>query len=142
MKKKSFQISYFIIFILLISFYTGCKASKEMTTEKWCKIQKELADIGINKYFNAFIDKEYEEMAESYVQYVKDSQAVYKKYNTTGALLTKWQAEHREEITSHLESHPEIDFRKIYGDKYNKFSLNIYYFLEEKVKRETEPDII
>ncbi len=136
MKKLSTKVSYFILIMFLIAVITGC-SSKEMTTKKYCRIQKEIADLGINNYFDFFINKKYDEMKKSYSQYVKECSAIYKKYNTTGVLLKQWGDEHEEEIANCLKSHPELDYRKIHGNKYDSFTWNIYYFLEKKVKHET-----
>ena len=117
--------------------FTGC-GSKDMTAAKWCKIQKKLADIGMEKYFDAFKGKEYDETAKSYEQYVNDCRKIYYKYYATADYLTEWQKGHKEEISECLKTNPKLDFRKIYGEKYDQFVMNVFYFLEEKVKRESE----
>jgi len=127
-----------IIILGLMFFIIACAEDKTLTVEKWCKIQKKIADIGMKKYFDAFNNKSYEEMAKSYEQYVKDSQKVYQKYNVTSFYLNEWEKEHKQEISSFLESHEDLDFKKNYGEKYNQFVLNVFRFLEEKVQRETE----
>ena len=135
MRKRFIQFSGLFIIMVLFAGFSGCSKPNELTEEKYCMIQKEIADLGINKYFDVFNNKVYNEMKESYVQYVKEVKGIYEKYNTTDELVEAYGNIYEEEITAFLITHPEMDYEKIHEEKYEAFTMNVYKFLEQKINQ-------
>ncbi len=59
----------------------------EMTVDLYCKVSNEEKALLMEKYWDKFKDKSYEEVKDVYEQYQKDEDAIYKKYGIEDPLI-------------------------------------------------------
>ncbi len=109
----------------------------EITPELYCKMLHEMVTIGVERYYDSLVDKEYKDVKEIYLRYRNEREALYEKYNVEEADVNSYRSSYSNEIRDYLKEHPELKW----NDTPEKQKFNIAYakltwaWVEEELKK-------
>ncbi len=109
----------------------------EITPELYCKLQHEMVAIGIEKYYEGLVDKEYKDVREIYLRYRNEREARYEKYKVEEADVNSYKSSYGDEIRNFLKENPELRW----NDTEEKQKFNLTYqkltwaWVEEELKK-------
>ncbi|MDD4150092.1 MAG: hypothetical protein PHE33_08690 [Bacteroidales bacterium] len=93
----------------------------EMTVELYCKVNNELKALLMEKYWDKFKDKTYEEAKDDYAQYIKDEQAICEKHGIIDQLdLSNFFRGNFSEIEKFQDNNPDYKDYPEYQDAKEK----------------------
>jgi hypothetical protein len=107
----------------------------EVTTELYCNVYKEINAIKMEKYWDKFKDKEYEEVKDVYEDYLKEEQTILEKYGLEGfGDLQSYFREHFKEIEEYRANDPEY----VEYPNYQEVKFKLAEFAGAKADEEAE----
>jgi hypothetical protein len=95
----------------------------EITPELYCKLQHEMVTIGVEKYYERLIGKEYKDVREIYLKYRNEREALYEKYKVEEADVNSYRSSYGNEIRDYLKEHPGLKW----NDTEEKQRFNLTY---------------
>jgi hypothetical protein len=151
---KRAGLRFLIVFILTFLFSLACGSKEgekvkedervgeksgrtEITAELFCKMQHEMVTIGVEKYYDSLVDREYADVKEIYLRYRNEREALYEKYNVEEADVNSFRSSSGQEIRDYLKEHPELKW----NDTEEKQKFNLAYakltwaWVEEELKK-------
>lgn len=105
--------------LLCIPYGTGCgkdrhAAKKEllarMSIEDYCKMQKEIVDIGMMNYYDLIKNKKYSDTARELSSYKKEVDDILKKNNLNAKDFLRYNDILKKEIREYLSVNPEMNW--------------------------------
>lgn len=129
---------YIFIIIALTIIFLSCTKNNDkplkdyqvpdsvMTVEKYADMDFELASILCIDYYEKLKDKEYDEVKNIYAEFLKDKDAIYKKYGVTDPHQNAvWAKKHIKELKEYRKNHQEINYYTKYPD-FRDANVTIY----------------
>lgn len=105
------------------------KEKQELDVETYCKISNELRALLMEKYWQKFKGKTYEEAKDIYANYLEEEDAIFKKYGIENKLdLSSYFRIHFKEVEEFQANNPE---HKDY-EEYNDAKLKLISFASAK----------
>ncbi len=105
--------------LLCIAYGAGCAkdrhaAKKEllarMSVEDYCKMQKEIVDIGMMKYYDLIKNKKYSDTVRELSSYSKEVDDILKKNNLNTKDFLRYNDILKKEIREYLRVNPEMNW--------------------------------
>ena len=103
-----------------------------MTVEKYADMDFELATMLMEKYYDKFKDKKYEDVKEIYANFLIEKDFIYKKYGITDAKKNSvWSKKNKAELKDYRKAHPEINYFKKFSN-FKEANIAIYKLAKDK----------
>jgi hypothetical protein len=152
MKRAGLRFLIVFIFTFVFSLACGSKEGEkvkgkekageksgraEITAELYCNMLHEMVTIGVERYYDSLVDREYKDVKEIYLRYRNEREALYEKYNVEEADVNSFRSSFSQEIMDYLKEHPELKW----NDTPEKQKFNMTYteltwaWVEEELKK-------